>query len=120
MEKTSKIKSVEMLEEWSGNHGTFYPHKVLFENGDIAIANKKTQNAYTVGETLKYEITGQDPAGNNKFKEVKDDFVPGKRSKGSNASFALSYAKDLVVADKVKIENILPIAEKLNNWLNEH
>ncbi len=38
------------------------------------------------------------------------------KAKG-NESFALSYAKDLVVADKVKIDQIIPTAEKLFNWL---
>lgn len=34
-----------------------------------------------------------------------------------NESFALSYAKDLVVSGKVEIKDILPIADKLFNWL---
>jgi hypothetical protein len=29
----------------------------------------------------------------------------------------MSYAKDLVVADKVKIEQLLPTAEKIFNWI---
>lgn len=39
----------------------------------------------------------------------------GKKS--GNESFALSYAKDLVVAGKVDVKNILPIADKLYDWL---
>jgi len=39
----------------------------------------------------------------------------GKR--GGNESFALSYAKDLVVGGKVDIKHILPIADKLYAWL---
>lgn len=39
----------------------------------------------------------------------------GKRS--GNESFALSYAKDLVVGGKVDIAQILPTADKLYTWL---
>lgn len=39
----------------------------------------------------------------------------GKRS--GNESFALSYSKDLVVAGKVDIKQILETADKLYNWL---
>lgn len=39
----------------------------------------------------------------------------GRRS--GNESFALSYAKDLVVGGKVDIKQILPTAEKLYAWL---
>jgi hypothetical protein len=41
----------------------------------------------------------------------------GMRAKAGNESFALSYSKDLVVAGKVDIKDILPVADKLYNWL---
>lgn len=41
----------------------------------------------------------------------------GGKQRGGNESFALSYAKDLVVAGKVDIKQILPIADKLYDWL---
>ena len=40
----------------------------------------------------------------------------GKR--GGNESFALSYAKDLVVGGKVDMKDILPAAQKLLDWLD--
>lgn len=41
----------------------------------------------------------------------------GARQRGGNESFALSYAKDLVVGGKVDIKNILSTADKLYTWL---
>lgn len=41
----------------------------------------------------------------------------GKRERGGNESFALAYAKDLVVGGKVDIKQILGTADKLYNWL---
>ena len=41
----------------------------------------------------------------------------GKRDRGGNESFALAYAKDLVVGGKVDLKNILPLADKFYVWL---
>lgn len=41
----------------------------------------------------------------------------GRPQRSGNESFALSYAKDLVVAGKVDIGKILDTAEKLYGWL---
>jgi hypothetical protein len=41
----------------------------------------------------------------------------GGRQRSGNESFALSYSKDLVVAGRVGIDQIIPTAEKLYTWL---
>lgn len=41
----------------------------------------------------------------------------GGRPRSGNESFALSYAKDLVIGGKVDIAKILETAEKLYTWL---
>lgn len=51
-----------------------------------------------------------------KMKKTGGGFGGGK-AKGGNESFALSYSKDLVVAGKVDIKEILTCADKLYNWL---
>jgi len=43
----------------------------------------------------------------------------GGRQRSGNESFALSYAKDLVVGGKVDVKLILETADKLYNWLEE-
>lgn len=131
--KKSKIKNLEMLPEWSNSNGTYYPHKVTFENGETAIANKKKQNAYQIGRELEYQIVGEDKVGNKKFKEIQqNNFNNSYKSKSvSNASFALSYAKDImckfvethnVTDDKADAiaDRAISIATKFNNWLNEN
>lgn len=128
MEKTSKIQSVEMLQEWThqASGDTMYPHKVMFENGDIAIANKKKPNAYTVGQEIKYTLQGQDNQGNWKFKEVqqKQNWNRGGKQ-GGPASFALSYAKDLAVArinngTTTSSQDVLKVASEFTKWLKEN
>ncbi len=41
----------------------------------------------------------------------------GGRQRAGNESFALSYAKDLVVGGKVDIKQIIETADKLYQWL---
>lgn len=43
----------------------------------------------------------------------------GKQRYSGNESFALSYAKDIVVAGKVDVKHILPLADKLYDWLEK-
>lgn len=40
-----------------------------------------------------------------------------QKQRSGNESFALSYAKDLVVGGKVDMKQILPVADKLYAWL---
>lgn len=54
-----------------------------------------------------------------KFKYKKPNSFGGggaKQNKG-NESFAMSYAKDLVIADKVNIKDLLPTADKIFDWM---
>lgn len=52
-----------------------------------------------------------------KLKKSAGTWGGGGQKRGGNESFALAYAKDLVVAGKVDIKAILPTADKLYNWL---
>lgn len=62
------------------------------------------------------EIT---PNGNyaDKIKLKKQGFAGGAPKKVNNAAFAMSYAKDLVVADKIKFDQLIPAADKIYNWI---
>lgn len=58
----------------------------------------------TYANKIKWNKPGQNQGG-------------GGRPRSGNESFALSYAKDLVVAGKVDIKQIIETADKLFNWL---
>ena len=120
--KTDKVKSVQANGTWDSKYGLMYKYEVSMENGDTGEYSSTKYSSVTEdgfpfpeGKEVSYDFQdGQYP----KIKTV-SDFKPFKKS-GNNASFALSYAKDLVIADKVGIDKILETATKLNEWLNQN
>jgi len=119
--KTSKVKNVQGNGTYDSQHGTLFKFDYEFEDGAHLSANHKTQNHFKIGDTVEYTVKGSNDSFTwgsvSKPKENNYNGYQGKKNQSSTASFALSYAKDLVIADKVKIDNILPIATKLNDWL---
>ena len=121
MEKTSKITSCTLKNEWTNpqNQTVVYYHDLEFENGDKYSIGAKEKNPekYAVGKELTYTVE------NGKLKVVAPPF--GKSGGGFKsepfehkaASYAISYSKDLVVAGKVETKDLLPIADKIYNWL---
>jgi len=83
---------------------------------------------FVVGVETDYEfVDGQYP----KIKIPKKDFTPSNTSRGGsggNRSFALSYAKDVLVSsymtEKPEVlvlstDQMFDLADKMNDWLNE-
>ena len=121
----SKVKSVQANGTYDSQYGTLYKFDYEMEDGASLSANHKSQTPFPVGTEVEYEIKGTTEYGNygKVGKPQVGNFSSNgtqKKSQGSTASFALSYAKDLVVAGKIEFEQILPSATKLNNWLKEN
>jgi hypothetical protein len=126
--KTATIQQVHSVRQWDGPNGTLFFHKLTFDNGDQGDLGKKERDAVKAGDSLTYTLEA-DSRG-NRIKEVKPQaFQSGirqQRSQGSTASFALSYAKDLAVANVAKsdkplemdklADKIIATAEKFNEW----
>ena len=72
------------------------------KEGDLEITNDPKY-----GLKIKLKSTGQGGGG-----------YSGKQRSG-NESFALSYAKDVVCAGKTDLKNLLPLADKLYDWLEK-
>ena len=107
--KQSIVKRTKYLpeKEWSNDYGTFHVHGIVFENGDFGeySSKDKEQTKFIAGQSSTYEMTGS--PGRQKIKPVAPDqqsFVSGgpslpKQTKDDkNRAFALSYAKDIIVA----------------------
>jgi len=114
--------------------GTIYYFNIHFANGDTGQIGTKSQTPpYAIGDTIHYTTT---PNGNhpNNIKKVNPQHengaaVPGKvqgnfqkpASKGwvpivessKYPSFAVSYAKDMVIGKAVPLKQMAAIAERL-------
>lgn len=130
--KNGKVTEVGPARKWSSPDGqrTVYYHAIKLDNGDEGEIGKKNENGVKVGDELNYTLeAGQ---YGNKIKPVQQQQFGGggNRQPSSPASFALSYAKDLAVANINKAEAPIPLdsladkviatADKFNKWLKEN
>lgn len=121
--KTSKIKEIISKKERKGDKWTVYYFTVEMENGDKypIKKGKMKEDGFTVGQELHYTID-KDWEYDKIFiiEEQKANFGGGTSSKSSNASFAMSYAKDLCVAGVIKVENLTDYAWTILAWLSNN
>lgn len=113
--KTAKVTEVIQIREWTNptSKQVIYYHVIALDNGDRGSVGKRNRDAVKEGDTLTYTIDG------DKIKQVQQNGFGGGfkgQQRGSSASFALAYAKDLAVANIAKSEKPLemePLADKV-------
>lgn len=119
--KEGKIISCEFQKEWtSGNGSTIYYHNITLDNGDsgsIGTSSKLPEKIH-VGAVLKYSIEITDRG--NKIKAINDapSYVGVAKNKTEPfehkaAGMAMGYVKDLIVADKIEIKDLISSFEKI-------
>lgn len=121
MEKKAKITRTTFKNEWTGGGNTVYYHDIELDNGDKgSIGSKeKMPSRLNPGQELTYTI--EHSSNGNKIKAVNTApaFGGGGGKKGPDpkvqiVGFAMSYTKDLIVADKVKVDQLPAIFEKIH------
>ena len=147
----SKVKSVQNTGSFENeygaeqtnpdlpNHGKNLLHKFEYEMecGTVLTANHKTTTSpFPAGSDVDYEVTKTHPEHGKSGKVKKPDSghfqsKPSGGSKGGyggNRSFALSYAKDVLVASYMTQNNdilalstdqMFSLAEKMDKWLDK-
>lgn len=132
METISKVKNVQGAGTWDSQYGTLYSFDYEFEDGTVLRANHKTENHFNVGDEVEYKITKENEFGKSgKVSKPQQQKPAGYKGgyngggKGSQASFALAYAKDWAGfyiskgVDKTP-SDVLEAAEVFNKWLQEN
>lgn len=120
MEKKAKIVRTVFKNEWKGDKGTVFYHEIELDNGDKGQIGTKEQMPAKLnpGQELTYTIEVTDKG--NKIKAVQPaggGFAGGNRGpnpKVQIVGFAMSYTKDLIIADKVKIDQLTGTFEKIH------
>lgn len=124
MEKTATITRTVFKNEWKGQNGSVYYHDIELDNGDKgSIGSKdKEPSKLNPGQALTYTID------NGKIKAVQAQGGGGgfKKQPANNASFAMAYAKDVVIGSwnehspkKLTSEELFRIADKMFAWMEE-
>lgn len=126
MEKKAKITRTTFKNEWAGPNGNVYYHDIELDNGDKgSIGTKEKMPArLNPGQELTYTIQ-ENHNGPDKIKAVNTPagagFVGGGKKgpdpKVQIAGFAMAYTKDLVVADKIKVDQLPAIFEKIHSLM---
>lgn len=126
------VKSVIPDGTWEAHGKTFHNFKITIGEhvGQYSTPKFTDMNSqdfpFKQGQESEYEYVGGE---HPKIKLPKKEFNPSKGSGGSNASFALSYSKDVLVASymtqngdvlALSTDQMFALAEKMNNWLNDH
>lgn len=130
--KNSKITRTIFKTEWKSKEGViYYYHDIELENGDKgSIGCKEKEPSWlNPGQELSYTLE-EVPGKSNKIKkitEIRGGYNGGgSKQSSSPSSFALSYAKDVVIASwspdapkKLSSGDLFDIAEKMYNWMKE-
>ncbi len=133
MEKTSKITRTVFKNEWNNpKGGSVFYHDIELENGDKgSIGSKEKEPAkLNPGSELTYTLEA------GKIKAVnpnQNGFSGGggmKKVPANNASFAMAYAKDVLIASwtsqsamstvavpMISTDEMLKLADKMFNWM---
>lgn len=124
----AEIVEIVFLESFTSKYGELHKHKITFIDESLnrvtALHNSKTklQTYFKEGEIAEFdleELTGKE---GKKFYKIRRPKPSGgnpnynrekKKEQTKYSGFAMSYAKDLVVAGKLEFKEMLPAAEKL-------
>ena len=125
MAKKSTIKTIHWVTDRDWPNWKVWYFDMTMENWDRWQIGKMNQTAMQLGMELHYDITpNPKKAWQFKIAEVKEEeatpvaWVHSNKGYGRNyeadmISFAMSYAKDLVIADKVSLTQLPAEAERI-------
>ena len=116
------IKSAEFVKEFESKFGMLYQHRIKYDEKTAYYSSKKKEQTYFIPgkeaeftEEIKESKNGKYTtikpvnsfAGNSNFTRAL------KKEQSKYSGFAMSYAKDLVIADKIKLDQISDYTKKM-------
>ena len=122
--KTSTISAVQGNGTWEGPHCLLYSYEVRLNNGDHILLNAKSENAFSIGQELSYELTGKTDRNQTPYaKKVNPQFTANRapaapsygggddRNKAIEVQMAFKCAMEYVCMQKEPIVNVVEYAK---------
>ena len=119
------IKSVEFVKEYETKFGIMFEHRVKYDDKTASYSCKtKEQKVFIVGQEKEFEETQKDYNGTTYYniKPLTQNNLSGyaknlKKEQSRYSGFAVSYVKDLIIADKIKIEQWEAASKKIFQFM---
>jgi hypothetical protein len=117
--KKSKVTKITKFDKKPGYNDTSF--SIEFENGDKGYYSSKVedQKSFIIGQEAEYNIEEKTGKNNTKYYRITSPLDPAPAYKGGGGggkpqvepriqmiSFAMSYCKDLIIADKVGMHDM--------------
>lgn len=131
MAKTAKILEIKSIRPYTTSEWKqLYAHLIIMDNGDEWECSKVKENWLSIWEELQYELIPWTGNYANKIKLLKKELKTNGKSYQQEdpqvrfIGFAISYAKDIAVANITKwfiteSEKILDHADLFLKWMND-
>jgi len=114
-----QIINSQFVKEYTGKYGTLYQHEIVYKVGDetkVAQYSSKTQDQKNLVAGSEADVTVETRTGQHGSWEI---IKPAQKKQGYSSygqqqnreqarysGFAMSYAKDLVIAGKVELDDM--------------
>ena len=122
MSKKSKVTAVQPNGTWEGSYGTMYKYEITFENGDTGeySSKSKEQNKFVIGTDVEYTYTGgEHPKVKPIYTPTAGGYTPNpERDLKIVKQSCLKAAVELCNSDKIKLNQVLTLADKFVDWVN--
>lgn len=121
------IKSSKWLKEFETKFGIMHLHKVAYDDKEAFYTSKsKEQNKFVAGQEAEFEE--EKKSGKNgdfiSIKPLKQAWAGGsgyakaiKKEQSKYSGFAVSYAKDLVIAGKIELADLPKYTRSMFNLM---
>ncbi|RLD74920.1 MAG: hypothetical protein DRJ07_19025 [Bacteroidetes bacterium] len=119
------IKAVEFTKEFKNEHGTFYSFKISYNDKfGFYVSKSNPQTKFIKGSEAEFEeLTQKSDKGEwIKIKPVAPAYSGGRGGYSKPTlygSFAVSYAKDLIIAGKIDYDNLIEAATDMFNLMKK-
>jgi hypothetical protein len=120
------IENTKYISVFNTRFGEFHSHKIWYNNKE-AFYNSKSKEQTKFVKGKEAEFTEELKEGKNgKYLQIKplQKFNGGsnygrqlQKEQSRYSGFAMSYAKDLVIAGKIDFDQMLPSCEKIFNYM---